>query len=94
MQAVLESHTRCQLPLLSPPFQADPEHLRTRTIFFFISFSVSLFYPMYICIYPLKYSQLQGILFLEISDTLGGTRNMIEAVQEAFSDGEQIGETT
>ena len=49
---------------------------------------------MYICIYPLKYSQLQGILFLEISDTLGGTRNMIEAVQEAFSDGEQIGETT
>ena len=30
---------------------------------------------MYICIYLLKYSQLQGILFLEISDMLGRTRS-------------------
>ena len=68
-----KNERRWSTPAL-PPIPGRPRTPKNPDNFFAISFSVSLFYPMYICIYPLKYSQLQVILFLEISDTLGGTR--------------------
>ena len=64
-----------ELPLLSPPFQADPEHLRTRQFF---SLSPSLF----LCSTRSNIVNYKSYCFLQSPIRLVGRawKNMIEAV--------------
>ena len=73
-------HTITALAL--PQFQADPEHLGTLTIFSSISFSVSLFYSLYICISCSNIVNYKLYCFLKSLIHLAGCtqKNMIEAV--------------